>query len=141
MTLLYSTACPGTSGVHLSDNLHCRNLSKNSGLRSGHAPQLLHPQRLEPVGLCHCHCGVCYHCDLPFFLCVSAQLDSPSFAYLFSSLLYIQLVQYLAVVFFQYNYCYLTCPSFFHAVIIFYFGSSAPSPPLDHSLLKELQKC
>lgn len=57
----------GTSGVHISDYLHLRNLSKDSGVWSGHASQLLYPQRLEPVRLCHRDCGVRYLNDIPFF--------------------------------------------------------------------------
>lgn len=68
MTLLpFYYVCTGTSGVHFSGHLHHRNLPKDFGVRSGHAPQLLHPQRLEPVRLCHRHCGVRYPSDLPVF--------------------------------------------------------------------------
>ena len=50
--------CAGNSGVCLPHHLHNRDLPEDRCLWSGHAPELLRPQRLEHVGLCHRRRGV-----------------------------------------------------------------------------------
>lgn len=49
----------GTSGICVSGDFYHWNIHKDSSVRSGHAPQRLHPQRVELTGFCHCHCWVC----------------------------------------------------------------------------------
>ncbi|CAG13711.1 unnamed protein product, partial [Tetraodon nigroviridis] len=54
-----------TSGVRLPHHLHGGDLPEDPGLRAGDAPQLLHPQRLEPARLRHRHRRVRKHRPQP----------------------------------------------------------------------------
>lgn len=60
-SLVLFMSVAGTSGVRLPHHLHGGDLPEDPGLWSGDAPQLLHPEWLEPAGLCHRHRRVRTH--------------------------------------------------------------------------------